>query len=87
MCAIKAVQFVHYKVPEGIGGVVLPQARILRANEQVVEHLVVGKQDVGRGRPHCFAVGDEVGLAHHAGAFGVGPFLSKIEACSDVSSQ
>ena len=46
------------------GGGDAPDIGVLGAQEQLVEHLVVGEQEVRRVLAHGGAVGDESGLAH-----------------------
>ena len=46
-----------------------PDTRIMRTHKQVVEHLVVGQQNVGRILDHGIAIGNDVAFAHHTHAF------------------
>ena len=43
---VEGVQLVHHQVAQGLGPVVPPQHPIPRADQQVVQHLVIGEQDV-----------------------------------------
>ncbi len=64
---VKGMQFVHGNVLERLRFVILPQKRILRAHQQVIQHFVVGHQYVRCIVQHGFAVGDDPVFAHHAG--------------------
>ena len=62
---IKSVQLVHHHIAQRGGYVGGPQLAVLGPQHQVVEHLVVGQQDVGRVLAQGVAVSDDGALGHH----------------------
>ncbi len=62
--AVEGVEFIHHQVPEGFGVVLRPQGEIPGADQEVVEHLVVGEQDVGRAVAQGVLVADDGRFGH-----------------------
>ena len=65
--AVEGVHLVDYKEAQRLGLVLLPERLVAAPQQQVVEHLVVGQQDVGRVRPHGGAPRDHVLFGHRVG--------------------
>ena len=63
--AIERVDLIDDQELEGLGVVVAPQVLVLRAKQQVVEHLVVREQDVWWVLAHRVTVCDELLAGHH----------------------
>ena len=67
LCAIKSVQLIHHHVAQRGGRVVRPELAVFGAQHQIVQHLVVGQQDVGGMFAQRVPVGDDrAGCHHHA---------------------
>jgi len=66
---IKGVDLIDHHVAESVGTVLAPQALVVLTNEQIVQHLVVGHEDVRRRLPHLVLAGDDPGLGHLLGLF------------------
>jgi len=62
--AIKGVEFIHHQITKNPGLVVLPEALHMGLDQQVVELLVVGEQDVGWSFMQCFLVCDHAVSRH-----------------------
>ena len=56
---IKGMQLIHHQIAQGIGLLMGPQRRVLRPDQQEIQHLVVGQQDVWRILAQNGPVGDE----------------------------
>ena len=56
---IEGVQFVHHQVAQRVWALLGPQAQVGRTQQQKVQHLVVGQQDVGRIVPQGSSIGDD----------------------------
>ena len=56
--AVERVQLVHHQIAQRVGLLAGPQPGILGAQQQEVQHLVVGQQNVGRVLAQRMAVGD-----------------------------
>ena len=52
--AVEGVQLIHHQVAQRLRFVHPPEPAVARPDQQVVEHLVVGEQDVRRRGPHAF---------------------------------
>ena len=68
------MELIHHQIAENTGAiaqatVVLPQPLHLGLDQQVVELLVVGEQDVGRSLLQCALIGDHVGGSHRRRLF------------------
>ena len=61
--AVVGVELVEHEVLQRVGLVGGPQVAVLAPEQEEVEHLVVGEQDVGRVVAQHFALVDEVVLA------------------------
>ena len=83
--AIEGVQFVHHQIAQGAGLVVPPQARIRRADQQEIQHLVVGEQDVRRAFPQRLAIRYQM-LRPHRGMRQLLP-LADVEAGAHLAAQ
>ena len=77
--AVEGVEFVDHQVAQGARAVVLPQHPVPWADQQVVEHLVVGEQDVGRIAAHRVLGGDDARGAHGVRAGGAALALADVE--------
>jgi len=62
--AIKSVELVHHQITKNPGLVVLPEALHMGLDQQVVELLVVGEQDVGWSFMQCFLIRDHAISRH-----------------------
>ena len=62
--SVVGVELVEHDVAERVGGVVSPQVSVFSPQQEEVEHLVVGEQNVGRVGPKDVAFVDEVVGAH-----------------------
>ena len=58
------MDFIDNKVPEGVRRVLSPQGPVVLPDQQVVEHLVVGHQDVRRGFLHLLSTSDHSVFGH-----------------------
>ena len=58
LSTVERMQLVDHEIAQRVRGRGLPEAPVLVAQEQVVEHLVVREQDVGRILPQNLAVRD-----------------------------
>jgi len=77
---VVGVELVEHRVAEGVGTVGGPQVVVLAAQQQEVEHLVVGQQDVGGASAQGVAVVDQVVGAHR----GVAAVLADVETGRDA---
>ena len=66
------MEFIHHQVTQNPGLVVLPEALHMGLNQQVVELLVVGEQDVGRGLVQGVFIGDDALGCHRCGGGVIG---------------
>ena len=62
---IKSMQLIHHEIAQGRGRVALPELAVFGAQQQVVQHFVVGQQNIRRVFAQGFAVGNHVGGRHH----------------------
>ena len=62
--AVEGVELVHDQVPQRVGLVVAPEPPVSGPDHQVVQHLVVGEQDVRRAFAHRLAIRDH-GVRSH----------------------
>ena len=62
--SVVGVELVEHDVAERVGGVVSPQVSVFSPQQEEVEHLVVGEQNVGRVGPKDVSFVDEVVGAH-----------------------
>ena len=62
--AVVGVELVEHEVLQRVGFVGGPEVAVLTPEQEEVEHLVVGEQDVGRVVAQHFALVDEVVLPH-----------------------
>ena len=76
LSAVVGVELIEDEVGEAGGGV-LPQRCVVRAQQQLVEHFVVGQQDVRWVIPHGVPVGDQTVGGDRGAAGG---------ACTDVNA-
>ena len=83
--AIEGVQLIHYQVTQRFRFILLPERQVGGAHQQVVEHLVVGEQDVRRRCPHRVPVRDHLVLGHHGGGFQFLP--AQVEPRGHVAAQ
>jgi hypothetical protein len=67
--AVEGVQLVNHQEAQRLRPDALPERRVLGADQQVVEHLVVGHQDVRRFPAEHLADRDDLLLAHDCSAF------------------
>jgi hypothetical protein len=81
--AVVGVELVEDQVLEGVGAVMVPEGAVLGAEEEEVEHPVIGEQEVGRALaevlPHVLEVvlvGDDVGAC-----------AADVEAGADLAAQ
>ena len=77
--AVEGMQFVHHHVAQGGRRVVLPELAVLGPQHQEVQHLVVGKQDVGRVLAQGIPVGDNTGCGHDRPLTGLAGLAPDIE--------
>ena len=61
------MQFVDDEVSKRLGSVALPEVALLRPEQHVVQHLVVGQQDIGRIADQRLARVDDFGRRHLVG--------------------
>ena len=59
------MQLIDSDVFQCIRCVILPESGILRTNKQVIQHLIVRHQDIGRRIKQCLMICDDVVFAHH----------------------
>ena len=64
LSSIESVQFIHHHIPECALGVLTPQPPVLGPDQQVVEHFIVGEQDVWRIISECGPIGDDTRWSH-----------------------
>ena len=64
---VEGVHLVDHQEAQRLRVVLLPERLVPAAQEQVVEHLVVREQDVGRVLPHRLAMGDDAVRGHLVG--------------------
>ena len=62
--AVESVQFVHDEVFERVRIVAVPNPGVFGAYQQIVEHLVVGEQDVRRVLQQFLMAGHDIGGGH-----------------------
>ena len=85
LCAVEGVEFVHHQKPQRLGPVVFPEALAFRADQEAVQHSVVGQQDVRRGFMHGPAGPNDVVLQHGGGR--VRRFRVRVHAGRDPAPQ
>ena len=59
--AVEGVEFIDDQVAQALRSVLFPQGGVAGPDEEIVEHLVVGEQDVRGREPQGVFVGDDVG--------------------------
>ena len=62
---VKRMQLVNHQVAQCGRRVALPQPAILGPEQQIVQHLVVGQQNIWRILSQCVAVCDDTCWRHH----------------------
>ena len=63
--AVKGMEFIHHHVTQGSRRIALPQLAVARPQQQVIQHLVVGEQDVRRVLAQRLAIGNHTRWRHH----------------------
>ena len=71
--AVERMELVDYEPAEGVWTVVPPEPLVARAAEEVVQHLVVGEENVRRPLNHDLAVGENVVGGHRGSGLMAGP--------------
>ena len=67
VCALRPVEcvdLVNHQIAQRIRAIFLPKAAVVLPDQQVVQHLIVGHQDVRWGFPHLLPAGDDTRLCH-----------------------
>ena len=62
------MQLIHHHIPQGGWRILLPQLAVTRPDQQVIQHLVIGQQDIGRGPAQRLTIGNHAARRHHAAA-------------------
>ena len=65
LSTVEGVQLIHHHIAQRLRRVLAPEMPVLGTDQQVVEHLVIGQQDVGRILAQRGAVGDHARRRHH----------------------
>ena len=83
--AVEGVQLVHHQVTQGVRGVEAPESVVDRPDQQEIQHLVVGEEDVGRTFAQGAAVRDDVVRPH--GGVGRALAFADVEARAHPAAQ
>ena len=62
------MQLVHHQIAQGLRPVEAPQLAVFGAQQQEIQHFVVGQQDVRRAAAHTVPVRDDAFGGHDPGA-------------------
>ena len=85
LSSVKGVEFVHDQKLQRFGFVLFPEALAFRADQEAVQHPVVGQQDVRRVFVHCPAGPNDIVLKHGGGR--VLRFCVRVHAGRDPALQ
>ena len=64
--SIKSMQLVDCDILQRFGTIILPQHGVLRADQKIVQHLIVRQKDIRRTAQHSFMICDHTMLSHHS---------------------
>ncbi|MEE8762183.1 MAG: hypothetical protein SOI08_06690 [Bifidobacterium subtile] len=83
--SVEGVKLIDDEITQRIGVIAVPKLRVLRPHQQVVEHLVIGKQDVRRIFQQRAMASDDGAFAHpFAFVIPALRLLPNIHACAHV---
>ena len=67
LCAIECMQFIDCNIFKCLGVVILPQESIFRTHQQIVQHFIVGHQNIRCVVQHGFVVCNNAMFTHSTG--------------------